>query len=438
MAEQGMFGNQYQQAVADEALERRQLNNTQGLTGWAAITQAMGQVGGELGYQGGQAMGGQTAAQKQSSDFDAVMASVPDFDPTNPESMRQMSSALYAGNFYDESMQLLTQSNVFERNLAEVKQIEAQTNSLVAGDNLAEMKFNLSKRFNESQMGQIDATIASINSGVTRDDALAELKKTFTEADIKRIEQVINASVSGEARADKQLILSGDLNKANILKINQQIKNLVTQEEVDEQTILNGQQNVLQSKAMIEDLGSSDMSKAFEYAKENGGYEGTFMEYQTFVGNLKTVAKEGSINLYDYARTVAGGSYTGTLEQFITSVTGVDYKRAVASAAAAETSYSPPGKTELSRITEFVDKDIDFGISDFDGKDGEEGDYTENDIAVQLYYLAKNRGVTPDTIWNEFKSLDSPLASLMATAVNTASGGQAGGQGTSSSALTQK
>ena len=134
MAEQGMFGNQYQQAVADEALERRQLNNTQGLTGWAAITQAMGQVGGELGYQGGQAMGGQTAAQKQSSDFDAVMASVPDFDPTNPESMRQMSSALYAANFYDESMQLLTQSNVFERNLAEVKQIEAQTNSLVAGD----------------------------------------------------------------------------------------------------------------------------------------------------------------------------------------------------------------------------------------------------------------------------------------------------------------
>ena len=402
MAEQGMFGNQYQQAVDDEALERRQLNNTQGLTGWAAITQAMGQVGGELGYQGGQAMGGQTAAQKQSSDFDAVMASVPDFDPTNPESMRQMSSALYAGNFYDESMQLLTQSNVFERNLAEVKQIEAQTNSLVAGDNLAEMKFNLSKRFNESQMGQIDATIASINSGVTRDDALAELKKTFTEADIKRIEQVINASVSGEARADKQLILSEDLNKANILKINQQIKNLVTQEGVDEQTILNGQQNVLQSKAMIEDLGSSDMSKAFEYAKENGGYEGTFMEYQTFVGNLKTVAKEGSINLYDYARTVAGGSYTGTLQQFITSVTGVDYKMTIAKERADADdnnttlfNYSSTAETE---VTNFLDDQIESGFGDFLGR----GEAYEKEVGRHLFQLAKNIGKPVEVIWNHY------------------------------------
>ena len=53
-----MFGNQYQQAVTDETALRRQSAQTGGMTGWAAITNAMSGIGSEIGYQGGQAMGG--------------------------------------------------------------------------------------------------------------------------------------------------------------------------------------------------------------------------------------------------------------------------------------------------------------------------------------------------------------------------------------------
>ena len=91
MAQQGMFGNQYQQAVTDETALRRQQAQTGGMTGWAAITNAMSGIGSELGYQGGQAIGGQTAAQVQQSNFQSVMDSVPDFDAMDPESLQKMS-----------------------------------------------------------------------------------------------------------------------------------------------------------------------------------------------------------------------------------------------------------------------------------------------------------------------------------------------------------
>ena len=433
-----MFGNQYQQAVVDEQNLRRQQAQTGGLTGWAAITNAMSGIGSEIGYQGGQAMGGMTPAQAQQASFQSVMDSVPNFDPTNPASMREMSSALYSANFYDESMELLTQSNVFERNLAELQQIEAQTSSIISGDNLAEMKFNISKLYNEKQMEQIDQAIAESIAGVDTQTILTDLKSVFQDADIKRIEQVINASKSSETRADAQLTLNSELNDANINKITQQIAASQVGMDVNKARIREVEQNILQSEAMISDLDSTQLSKNFKFAVANGEYDGSFTDYQKLISNLKTIQKESSISLYEYAQTSAGGSYKGTLEDFVTSITGVDYKRAVASAAASETSYSPPSKTELSRITDFVDKDIDFGITDFGGKDGEEGLYTENDIAVQLYYLAKNRGVTPDSIWNEFKNLENPLQSIMSTAVNTASGGQGAGQGSGSSAIIQE
>ena len=119
MATQGMFGNQYQQAVDDEAALRKQSNNSGGLTGWAAITQAMGQMGGELGYQGGQALGGQTPAQVEQANFQAVMDSVPDFDPTKPSSLNEMAAAYWQGGFYDEGMAMMTQSQQIQSNLAQ-------------------------------------------------------------------------------------------------------------------------------------------------------------------------------------------------------------------------------------------------------------------------------------------------------------------------------
>lgn len=105
-----MFGNQYQQAVTDETALRRQQAQTGGLTGWAAITNAMSGIGSEIGYQGGQMLGGQTPAQAQQSQFQSVMDSVPNFNPTDPQSLQQMSSAMWQAGFYDEGMAMLEKS----------------------------------------------------------------------------------------------------------------------------------------------------------------------------------------------------------------------------------------------------------------------------------------------------------------------------------------
>mgnify|MGYP003648176626 FL=1 len=402
MAEKGMFGNQYQQAVTDETALRRQSAQTGGMTGWAAITNAMSGIGSEIGYQGGQAMGGMTPAQSQQAKFESVMNSVPNFDPTNPASMREMSSALYSANFYDESMELLTQSNVFERNLAELKQIEAQTGSIISGDNLAEMKFNISKLYSEKQMEQIDQAIAESIAGVDTQTILTDLKSVFQDADIKRIEQVINASKSSETRADAQLSLNSELNAANINKITQQIAASQVGMDVDKARIREVEQNILQSEAMISDLDSTQLSKNFKFAVANGDYDGSFTEYQKLISNLKTIQQEGSISLYEYAQTSAGGSYKGTLEDFVTSITGVDYKKSVASERAGADddnttlyNYSDSDETE---VTNFLDDQIDSGVGDFLGR----GTDYEKEVGKHLWQLAKNIGKPIDVIWNHY------------------------------------
>jgi len=126
MAQKGMFGNQYQQAVTDETALRQQQSQTGGLTGWAAITNAMSGIGSEIGYQGGQAMGGQTPAQAQQARFQSVIDSVPDYDPMNPESVQQMSSALWNGGFYDEGMAALNQSKAMQVDDAKIALYAAQ------------------------------------------------------------------------------------------------------------------------------------------------------------------------------------------------------------------------------------------------------------------------------------------------------------------------
>ena len=397
-----MFGNQYQQAVTDETALRRQSAQTGGMTGWAAITNAMSGIGSEIGYQGGQAMGGMTPAQSQQAKFESVMNSVPNFDPTNPASMREMSSALYSANFYDESMELLTQSNVFERNLAELKQIEAQTGSIISGDNLAEMKFNISKLYSEKQMEQIDQAIAESIAGVDTQTILTNLKSVFQDVDIKRIEQVINASKSSEIRADAQLSLNSELNAANINKITQQIAASQVGMDVDKARIREVEQNILQSEAMISDLDSTQLSKNFKFAVANGDYNGSYIEYQKLISNLKTIQQEGSISLYEYAQTSAGGSYKGTLEDFVTSITGVDYKKSLASERAGADddnttlyNYSDSDETE---VTNFLDDQIDSGVGDFLGR----GTDYEKEVGKHLWQLAKNIGKPIDVIWNHY------------------------------------
>ena len=109
MAQQGMFGN-YQQQLADETALRRQQAQTGGLTGWAAITNAMSGIGSQIGYAGGQAMGGMTPVQAQQANYESIINSVPNFDPTSPESLNEMASAMWNGGEYDRGMEFYTRS----------------------------------------------------------------------------------------------------------------------------------------------------------------------------------------------------------------------------------------------------------------------------------------------------------------------------------------
>jgi len=126
MATTGLFGNKYQQAVDNEAIQRRQLSATGGLTGWEAITQGMANIGSEFGHQSGQLFGGRTAAQVQQDKYQAVIDSVPDFDPTDSSSYQKMSSAMWQGGFYDEGMALLTQSRAMQLDDAKIELYKAQ------------------------------------------------------------------------------------------------------------------------------------------------------------------------------------------------------------------------------------------------------------------------------------------------------------------------
>jgi len=110
MATQSMFGNQYQQAIIDEQNLRRQSSGTGGLTGWAAITNAMSDIGSEIGFESGQAMGGRTPAQIKQDNYQSIINSVPDFDPTNSDSVSQMASAMWTGGEYDMAMQFYDRS----------------------------------------------------------------------------------------------------------------------------------------------------------------------------------------------------------------------------------------------------------------------------------------------------------------------------------------
>ena len=134
MATQGLFGNQYQQAIIDEQNLRRQSAQTGGLTGWAAITNAMSGIGSELGYQGGQMFGGQTPAQVQQANYQAVIDSVPDFDPMDPASLQKMSSAMWRGGFYDEGMNMLNQSRAMQLDNAKIELYKAQAQDELTPD----------------------------------------------------------------------------------------------------------------------------------------------------------------------------------------------------------------------------------------------------------------------------------------------------------------
>jgi hypothetical protein len=401
--EPGMFTglNKYEAELIDDATQRQASSADVG-TGWAAMTNAAGRAGGMIGRSVGRGLGGVTTAEQRVADFQKIVSSVPDFNPNKVESLQAMSSAMWRGGFYDQAKDMMDTANIYQRNLAEVAKIEQETKSFESATSLSEKRFILEKDMNGAQIKQINELIFDAQYGRLNEDWEMELKADFNKAQIDQIAQLIDASKSEVTRADKAFDLSKKIGDAQVDEIEQQIENLKSDVKVDSQQIKESQQNIKQSKALIDDLSLTDQARNFEFAQENGNYDGTFAEYQELMANLKTVANETSINLFEYAQTPAGGSYEGTLEDFVTSITGVDYKIAVAEADRAaddlDTTYYSLSATAKNNLVDWLDDEVDSGFWDFAGA----GDTGIDELADHIFQIAKNTGKTPKVVWNHY------------------------------------
>jgi hypothetical protein len=436
----GMFTglNKYEAELIDAAKQREASSADVG-TGWQAMTNASGRAGGMIGRTVGKALGGVTTAEQRVADFQGIVSSVPDFNPNKVESLQEMSSALWQGGFYDQAKDMMDTANIYQRNLAEVAKIEQETKSLVAGDTLEEMKFNVSKRMSEKQMEQIDELIFDAQYGRLNEDWEMQLKADFNKAQIDQIAQLIDASKAEVKREDKRVNIFEKQTDANVDLIEAQIDKYKSEVKVDESTIKVHNQEIQQSKALVNDLSETDFTRGWRVAVTEGDFDGSLEDYATMMANLKEVAKEPEISLYEYYKEHAPeGSKVMDIDAFIRSVTGVTAATETARIKQErldEPRYKTPSKVELEDIESFVDEDIDFSMTDFSGDTDYRGNYTKRDIARQIFYLAQNRGITPQKVWETYSVMDKGIETLMKISLDTGGGGVAAQGSTSSSAL---
>ena len=104
----GLFGNIYDVQTAQQNQLAAEARGTG--EGWAAMTTAARELGGAIGQGVGRAFGGVTPQEQKMEELNNIMTSISNFDPTNPEQMREMSSKLWTGGFYDEGMNMLKES----------------------------------------------------------------------------------------------------------------------------------------------------------------------------------------------------------------------------------------------------------------------------------------------------------------------------------------
>ena len=126
----GLFGNIYDVQTAQQNQLAAEARGTG--KGWAAMTTAARELGGAIGQGVGRAFGGVTPQEQKMEELNNIMTSIPNFDPTNPEQMREMSSKLWTGGFYDEGMNMLKESYEMQKVDALMQYYKDQGQALLA------------------------------------------------------------------------------------------------------------------------------------------------------------------------------------------------------------------------------------------------------------------------------------------------------------------
>tara|TARA_R110000751_G_scaffold296234_2_gene405388 strand:- start:484 stop:1203 length:720 start_codon:yes stop_codon:yes gene_type:complete len=104
----GLFGNIYDTQTAQQNQLAAEARGTG--QGWTAMTTAARELGGAIGSGVGKAFGGVTPQEQKMAELEKINSSMTDFDPTDPAQMKEMSSKLWTGGFYDEGMAMLKES----------------------------------------------------------------------------------------------------------------------------------------------------------------------------------------------------------------------------------------------------------------------------------------------------------------------------------------
>ena len=104
----GLFGNIYDTQTAQQNQLAAEARGTG--QGWTAMTTAARELGGAIGQGVGKAFGGVTPQEQKMAELEKITGSMTDFDPTDPTQMKEMSSKLWTGGFYDEGLAMLKES----------------------------------------------------------------------------------------------------------------------------------------------------------------------------------------------------------------------------------------------------------------------------------------------------------------------------------------
>ena len=348
MAQQRMFGN-YQQQIADETALRRQQSQTGGLTGWAAITDAMSGIGSELGYQTGQALGGMTPAQAEEARFEAVMNSF-DFDPTNPNSMMEGAAALNAAGFYDKGLEMFNLSNK------------------VRSDNLSY-------------------------------DVLKMQSDKLKNPDPKMIqENGVWYYVDGDNAGDR--VLTADI---PLDMLGYDAKKLATRVFLQSPEYKDGTKTITDFETEWKSIGGKDSTakaEAFKIFKESDGFKDGTVSIQDFEKewvNLGDNLEVGTPKQMAFAEFLKSPKYTTGLKT-ITNFES-EWKASTAIPKSYNVKYEGVPVNEQKTIGDLVDAIYDTDWFDKNFTPGETNtDVPKNDIIAGVYMIARNEGILPTQV----------------------------------------